>query len=149
MAYVQARNQFPNEGRRRWKLRAAEEVWKLKSKAEIASEAAAVKVCTFSSVWAPSLNVDMIYQQPATPINDPDPLDLNDGQDSLVKLKGAIIRTDYSNDTAWESFLTAVQSAEQEGFAQLAAATEGDDEEGESSGERGRIICWRGVRQGR
>lgn len=77
----------------------------------------------------------MIYQQPVTTFNDPDPLDLDDGPDGLVKLKGAIIRTDYSDDTAWESILTAVQTAEQEGFAQLAAAAEGDDEAGESSGE--------------
>ena len=82
-------------------------------------------------------------------MDDSDPLDLDDsGEDNLVKVKGAIVRTDFSDEPAWESFLSAVNTAELEGYAQLSAAASGqedneedaegsDDEEEDEGGEDG------------
>ncbi|KAG9049193.1 hypothetical protein FS837_010915 [Tulasnella sp. UAMH 9824] len=125
--YAQTKVQYPNEGRRRWKLRAVEEVWKASNAMEIEAMSEEIKVSRGTQ------------GVPALPwLVDKDPLDLDDGpaEGRMVNAKGVIVRTDFSNDTAWDEFVSRVKEAEREGFSGLTAGpeeVEGGDEEGADS----------------
>ncbi|KAG8910690.1 hypothetical protein FRC01_006188, partial [Tulasnella sp. 417] len=122
--YPQVKAQYPNEGRRRWKLRAAEEVWKASTAMEIEAKSEEIK---------------KTQGVPALPwLVDKDPFDLDDGssESRSVNMKGVIVRTDFSNDAAWDQFVAQVREAEKEGFSGLMAGPdeqEGGEEEGEDS----------------
>ncbi|KIO33576.1 hypothetical protein M407DRAFT_240978 [Tulasnella calospora MUT 4182] len=123
-SYSQIKAQYPNEGRRRWKLRAVEEVWKASSIMEIEAKSEEIK---------------KTQGVPALPwLVDKDPLDLDDGpsEGRVVNAKGVIVRTDFSNDAAWDEFVSRVKEAEKEGVSGLTTGPgeeEGDGEEGEDS----------------
>ncbi|KAG8953201.1 hypothetical protein FRC00_006425, partial [Tulasnella sp. 408] len=122
--YSQIKAQYPNEGRRRWKLRAVDEVWKASNATEMEAKSEEIK---------------RTQGVPALPwLIDKDPLDLDDGpsEGRVVNAKGVIVRTDFSNDTAWDEFIGRVKEAEREGFSELTARpeeVEGAEEEGEDS----------------
>ncbi|KAG9011188.1 hypothetical protein FRB90_007421 [Tulasnella sp. 427] len=118
-AYPQLKAQYPNEGRRRWKLRAVEELWRLSSAAEIETKSQELK--TAQEV------------QPLPWLTDKDPLDLDDGEGGVVNARGVIVRTDFSDDAAWETFLGHVKVAEREGFEGMMAG--GPDEKKEEDEE--------------
>ncbi|KAG8939061.1 hypothetical protein FRC04_007036 [Tulasnella sp. 424] len=121
--YPHIKAQYPNEGRRRWKLRAVEEVWKASNAAEI--EAKSEELKGKQGVQAIPWLVDK------------DPLDLDDGPSEarVVNARGVIVRTDFSNDGAWDEFVARVKEAEREGFSGMVTGPneEGEGEEGEDS----------------
>ncbi|KAG9000816.1 hypothetical protein FRB94_005142 [Tulasnella sp. JGI-2019a] len=122
--YLKARSEHPGEGRRRWKLRAAREIWGLDAE-------------SFKQTAA-SLRSEVAHDVPWAA--DHDDFDLNDGPEDerIIPLKGVIVRTDYSNDQAWDSFLGIVRAAEKEALEDSDTAMEGDDSgEGTSGSDEG------------
>jgi len=103
--YPIVRSKFPGEGRRKWRLRVIEDVWLAPElQAEIAS-------APLNSQDSPE---DADYD------NDDDPLDpLTDGEEV-----GLLVRTDFSNDSAWNAFVQKLQGAETE---LLTSITQGED----------------------
>ncbi|KDR75341.1 hypothetical protein GALMADRAFT_249382 [Galerina marginata CBS 339.88] len=99
--YEATKSQHPTEGRRRWRLRVLYELWPLLADNSVAKN---------GSFGAPTYD------------SDPDPSDpvLEDGE------LGLIIRTDFSNDESWNTFLHRVQIAQKELLSEL---TSGDAEE--------------------
>ncbi|KAF8070326.1 hypothetical protein FPV67DRAFT_1012639 [Lyophyllum atratum] len=109
--YLAIRSQYPGEGRRRWHLRVLQEFWEGVLNDEHN---------TLCSTLSPDVregnpkNVDFSF----TPLvarqddftQDDDPFDyLLEGQEL-----GILLRTDYSNDDAWQALCTRLQGAEQE-----------------------------------
>jgi len=99
--YEAVKAQNPTEGRRRWCLRVLYESWPLLANNSVAED-----------VGFGTPNFD----------SDPDPSDpvLEDGE------LGLLIRTDFSNDDAWNAFYLKVQVAQKELLSDL---TSGDAEE--------------------
>ncbi|KAF9445907.1 hypothetical protein P691DRAFT_805016, partial [Macrolepiota fuliginosa MF-IS2] len=99
--YPIVRSKFPREGRRKWRLRVIEDVWLAPElQAEIVSAA-------LNSEDSPK---DADFD------NDDDPLDLaTDGEEV-----GLLVRTDFSNDSAWNTFVQKLQEAETELLTSIA-----------------------------
>ncbi|KZT72101.1 hypothetical protein DAEQUDRAFT_57066 [Daedalea quercina L-15889] len=101
--FVKARH--PGEGRRKWRLRVAEEFWKLPAE----QKASYAKRTPVSNAIAE-----------AEFVLDDDPLDeLSDDAPSI----GILLRTDYSNEEAWRAFCGKLQ----EGEAEFASAQSPED----------------------
>lgn len=91
--YPAIRLQYPGEGRRKWHLRVLQEFWQGVLNKEACTPAV-----------GPSKLVNDDFTQ------DDDPLDgLLDGREL-----GLLLRTDYSNEEAWQAFCTKLQGAEKE-----------------------------------
>ena len=75
--------------------------------------------------------------------DDTDPFDLKDNPEvmHLVDKMGVIVRTDFNNDLAWNTFRTSLETSEKEGLAEFKGAIEGvsnvmkDEEDSESGSE--------------
>jgi len=94
--YEAIKHQYPGEGRRKWRLRVVGEFWKL-----TASEKAA-----YSSKLSPRSTSSAAYE------TDADPLDVVPGRNAPAL--GLVIRTDYSNEAAWDEFLAHLRESEAE-----------------------------------
>ncbi|KAJ7782895.1 hypothetical protein B0H16DRAFT_1709722 [Mycena metata] len=88
--YGSVKAQFPNEGRRKWTLRVLEEFW---TSAGLESELSAAT--TVAEEF----------------LNDDDPFDAIVGDGPQL---GLLLRTDFSNDDAWQSFCARLKSEEQD-----------------------------------
>ncbi|KAJ7078874.1 hypothetical protein B0H15DRAFT_859587 [Mycena belliarum] len=88
LRYGALKSQYPGEGRRKWNLRTLEEFW---ASAEIAS-------------GPPTATAEEF-------LNDDDPFDdiIGDGPQL-----GLLLRTDFSNEDAWQRFCTRLKSEEQD-----------------------------------
>jgi len=140
-------------GRRAVALKAAEEFWRLDPSLRLR------EYSSQTSGPSPSSDDDPL-------ITEPDPLDLddvgggnggetvvgdydNDGSDPnpLVAQRGIIVRTNFSNDASWSSFLNSVLTSEREGMRELvmesrtqqhqtsSTSASAEDEEGSSEDE--------------
>ncbi|RDB25387.1 hypothetical protein Hypma_008037 [Hypsizygus marmoreus] len=100
--YPSIRSQFPGEGRRRWHLRVLQEFWEAALRGEIPSASD-----------GSNLSTDDDFTQ------DDDPFDrLTEGPEL-----GLLLRTDYSNEDAWQAFRIKLQDVEKE----LAEAVKPDE----------------------
>ncbi|KAG8907477.1 hypothetical protein FRB99_004053 [Tulasnella sp. 403] len=119
--YIRFKGEYPQEGRRHWKVRAVNQLWNLQGRQAISNHAQALRDPP-SAPWA----------------SDPDLFDLDDRNtgDSIVGLKGVIVRTDYANDVAWERFVSAVKETEAEGIREMSEKMQEDDggNEGDEEG---------------
>ncbi|KAH8093956.1 hypothetical protein BXZ70DRAFT_1010278 [Cristinia sonorae] len=86
----------PGEGRRKWRLRVAEEFWTLPKEEK-------------ERVLSRSVSVD---EETAAFEADDDPLD--DVADEDAPGLGLVIRTDFSDENAWEYFVTKLKEGEAE-----------------------------------
>jgi hypothetical protein len=80
-------------------------------------------------------------------IDVPDPFDFVDEPDSVVPLRGIIVRTDFIDDDKWAGFCETVLKSEQEGMADLLSSNmppgstidapndKGDEDESSSEGD--------------
>ncbi|KAH9935515.1 uncharacterized protein B0H18DRAFT_415140 [Fomitopsis serialis] len=104
--YPTVKTRHPGEGRRKWRLRAVEEFWKLpaEQKASYAKRAL---------VSPASAEPDFVA--------DDDPFD--DISDDAPGL-GILVRTDYSNEEAWQAFYGKLQESE----AEFASAQSPEDD---------------------
>ncbi|KZW00474.1 hypothetical protein EXIGLDRAFT_721253 [Exidia glandulosa HHB12029] len=102
-----------NFGRRQLKLALADQFWKLSKEQRNALPATTA----------------------GDPLADmPDPFDFPDAKTSVVvKCKGIVLRTDFTNDEAWSSVRAAIEATERDGWKALSDDVDGDDGE-ESSG---------------
>jgi len=109
------KSQFPNEGRRRWHLRVLEEFW------------------TGASFSTSGLDVNApATKQPLAPevLQDGDPFDqLSEGQEI-----GFLLRTDFSNEDAWQAFCSNLRDSERE-FAEALQPDDSNTEERTSPGQ--------------
>ncbi|EJD54498.1 hypothetical protein AURDEDRAFT_141344 [Auricularia subglabra TFB-10046 SS5] len=108
------------ESRRQLKLVLAEQFWKL-SKDE-----------------RNALPTSDGAQNPLAEISDP--FDFADTTSSVVvKTKGIVVRTDFTDDAAWASVREAIESAERDGWKNLSNDVEegGDDDESDSGSSEG------------
>ncbi|KAI0081343.1 hypothetical protein K474DRAFT_1688798 [Panus rudis PR-1116 ss-1] len=116
--YEAVKNRFPGEGRRKWRLRVADEFWKLSP-----DEKAAYALKSLNE--GAEFNVENGESAPYN--NDEDPLDFIAGEDAPGL--GIIVRADYSNEDAWQTFLSKLRAAE----AELASGKAAEPEGAESS----------------
>ncbi|KAJ3565903.1 hypothetical protein NP233_g7339 [Leucocoprinus birnbaumii] len=120
--YPNVRSKFPGEGRRRWKLRVMEELWlEPEAQAEISSAA-------LNSQDTPG---DAAYEK------DGDPMDVITDCEEV----GLVIRTDFSNDDAWNAFVSKLKDAEKELLGSMMQAqdtTNQDDNDIEMKEEESR-----------
>jgi hypothetical protein len=66
----------------------------------------------------------------------PDPYDFVDNPDGLVLRKGVIVRTDFTNDEAWNAVVQIINESEKSGAAELSQIADATpDEAGESGSE--------------
>ncbi|KAI0630321.1 hypothetical protein C8Q77DRAFT_254728 [Trametes polyzona] len=104
--YGAIKARFPGEGRRRWRLRVAELFWSLPTEQ---------KASYLTSISQSPLSAETVEE--ADYSTDDDPLDgISDDAPGI----GILLRTDYSDDAAWEAFHAKLQEAEA-GFASEAA----------------------------
>ncbi|KAI6046062.1 hypothetical protein EDC04DRAFT_3086539 [Pisolithus marmoratus] len=97
--YPAVKEHYPGEGRRRWRLRVAEQFW---------------RQC---SHLAPALQIPMPDTSAgAARVDDSDPLDCMSTERPEL---GLIVRTDFSNEDAWSSFCSRLAEGEEE-FVQSA-----------------------------
>ncbi|KAK0195892.1 hypothetical protein F5146DRAFT_975731 [Armillaria mellea] len=122
--YNRIRTTFPQEGRRKWHLRALDAFWA-------------------ASPYIPKPSAATASENQVISSEDADPLDLLlDDVDG-----GIVLRTDFSNDEAWAAFLSRLKVAEEE-YAETNKPDEdtkiddGDesDEESEASGQLIKVI---------
>ncbi|KIP05096.1 hypothetical protein PHLGIDRAFT_129092 [Phlebiopsis gigantea 11061_1 CR5-6] len=116
--YSSVKAHFPGEGRRRWRLRVAEQFWAL-SPEDKQKSAAVPPVVEAEAEDAPYCMDD-------------DPLD---GVSIDALGLGIVVRTDFSNEDAWQAFCDTLQAAEAE-FSSVpegAMDVEADEVPGESS----------------
>ncbi|KAI0780088.1 hypothetical protein C8Q74DRAFT_1199077 [Fomes fomentarius] len=108
--YHLIKTRFPGEGRRKWRLRAAERFWALSAEQKAAylnliSQNAHANVPSAESIEEADFSTDE------------DPLDtISDDAPGI----GLLVRTDYSDDEAWKAFGAKLQDAE----AEFTAATD-------------------------
>lgn len=153
--YGLVKSQHPTEGRRKWRLRALYESWP--TLGSISADANSVLDTSVRLLSGLSylLYVFIVYKQFET---DTDPLDEFLEDDEL----GLVIRTDFSNDDAWNTFLQKLQDSQKELLSELTGngadgpaeenpsansdapaagpSTEGADEDSDSSSETPEII---------
>ncbi|KIM91937.1 hypothetical protein PILCRDRAFT_103 [Piloderma croceum F 1598] len=93
--YSSIKAQYPKDGRRKWKLRVAEQFWKLdpESKAVL------------------NIGVDPISWANADFVTDVDPWDEST---SNIPEIGILVRTDYTNEDAWQTVYAKLKEAEKE-----------------------------------
>ncbi|KAI0374076.1 hypothetical protein BV20DRAFT_1111119 [Pilatotrama ljubarskyi] len=109
--YAAIKARFPGEGRRKWRLRVAELFWSLSPEQ---------KTSYLSLISRNPLSEETIEDADFT--TDDDPLDaISDDAPGI----GILLRTDYSDEEAWQAFYNKLQEAETE-FASE-AAPEGTD----------------------
>ncbi|KAH9931081.1 uncharacterized protein BXZ73DRAFT_90167 [Epithele typhae] len=111
--YRSIKARHPGEGRRRWRLRVAETFWGLPVEQKNAYLAAI-------SQNLPS--IEAIEDAEFTVDDDP----LDDESDDAPGL-GVLIRTDFTNDGAWQAFHTRLQEAEAEFASDAAGEAMGQD----------------------
>ncbi|KIJ54023.1 hypothetical protein M422DRAFT_64238 [Sphaerobolus stellatus SS14] len=105
--YVAIKAQYPGEGRRRWKLRALQDLWSNLSEADAGA------------------NIDQVKSAENFTTDD-DPLDsFLEGEEI-----GVLIRTDFSNESAWGAFYAKFRDAEKE----IIDVMRSQDSTGEKSG---------------
>ncbi|OBZ67270.1 hypothetical protein A0H81_12791 [Grifola frondosa] len=115
--YPAVKARFPGEGRRRWRLRVAEAFWNL------SSEEKEVYATACRSAAAPSEDAEFN--------TDDDPYDeVSDDAPGL----GILLRTDYSNEVAWQDFYSKLQEGEAEFAAASSAGEDEDDKMAEDAG---------------
>lgn len=112
--YPAVKAQHPGEGRRKWRLRAADAFWALPPDAKTAS---------LSQAGAADADEDAEF------VCDDDPLD---AASTDAPGLGILVRTDFSNDQAWHAFRSRLQEGEAE-FAP-ARAPAGDAMEEDAAG---------------
>ncbi|KAF8134588.1 hypothetical protein EV363DRAFT_1257845, partial [Boletus edulis] len=101
--YAETRRRYPTEGRRRWKLRVAQQFW-----AAVGSGGAA------SRLYQPTGDVvGALPELTSTAESDSDP-DSLDGVTRDAPELGLIVRTDFSDEPSWAAFCTHLQDSEQE-----------------------------------
>jgi len=112
-----------NLGRRQAKLLAANQFWLLskEKKAELVAGSQSVEANPFTHEL----------------LNRPDPFDQEDPPEKIVNRRGLILRTDFSNDNAWNDFCEIVRRSERDGLqtesaSSSAAAPEGSESESDS-----------------
>ncbi|KAJ7668427.1 hypothetical protein DFH06DRAFT_1181654 [Mycena polygramma] len=88
--YGAVKSQFPGEGRRKWNLRVLEEFWASSAESDISGPATAAA---------------------AEFLNDDDPFDDVVGEGPQL---GLLLRTDFSNEDAWQTFCARLKSEEQD-----------------------------------
>ncbi|KAI0703378.1 hypothetical protein C8T65DRAFT_259177 [Cerioporus squamosus] len=111
--YGAVKARFPGEGRRKWRLRVAEQFWSLSPDDKNA-------YLTTISQNPPS--AESIEEADFN--TDEDPLD--DISDDTPGI-GILLRTDYSNEDAWQVFHTRLQDAEAEFAAEVTTEPADDD----------------------
>ncbi|KAJ6495598.1 hypothetical protein C8R47DRAFT_1115674 [Mycena vitilis] len=87
--YGAVKSQFPGEGRRKWNLRVLEEFWTSSAESEISGLTTAVA---------------------EEFLNDDDPFDAVVGEGPQL---GILLRTDFTNEAAWQTFCARLKSEEQ------------------------------------
>ncbi|KAK7687191.1 hypothetical protein QCA50_009695 [Cerrena zonata] len=102
---------YPGEGRRRWRLRVADEFFKLSSEQKVA-------------YGAQSVNPSLPPSDSAPYFTDEDPLDVIAGENAPGL--GIVVRADYSDENAWNNFLEKLKDAENEFVSELGAKPEDD-----------------------
>lgn len=94
--YPEVKRQYPEEGRRRWRLRVAQQFWQRNRESLFRSPSSA-------NLHQASENVDFV--------SDTDPLD----EISIKRSElGLIVRTDFSDEGAWTSFCGRLAEGESE-----------------------------------
>ncbi|RPD59893.1 hypothetical protein L227DRAFT_575897 [Lentinus tigrinus ALCF2SS1-6] len=111
--YGSVKSRFPAEGRRKWRLRVAELFWSLSPEDKYA-------YLTTISQNPPS--AESIEEADFN--TDEDPLD--DISDDAPGI-GILLRTDYTNEDAWQVFHTRLQDAEAEFAAEVTTEPADDD----------------------
>ncbi|TCD71609.1 hypothetical protein EIP91_007356 [Steccherinum ochraceum] len=105
--YPVVKSAYPGEGRRKWRLRVAEDFWVL-SKEEKAQV----------------LSFDVLIDEDNVPFeSDEDPSDEVAGNDAPGL--GLVVRTDFCNEDAWQYFVQKLQEGEAE-FTSSSAGTDTD-----------------------
>ncbi|KAI0358397.1 hypothetical protein OH77DRAFT_1420781 [Trametes cingulata] len=117
--YGAIKARFPGEGRRRWRLRVAELFWALSPEQ---------KASYLSLITQNPLSEETIDDADFS--TDDDPLD--DISDDAPGI-GILLRTDYSDEEAWQSFYSKLQEAEAEFSSE--AAPEGTDAQAAMHGD--------------
>ncbi|KAF9227275.1 hypothetical protein BS17DRAFT_775222 [Gyrodon lividus] len=97
--YSQVKLQYPTEGRRRWRLRVAQQFW-----SSVALSGKSLPLHDVSTEAAVTANF----------VTDSDPLDGISGQRPEL---GLLLRTDFSDEDAWQAFCARLQEGEKEFIA--------------------------------
>ncbi|KAG9316696.1 hypothetical protein JVU11DRAFT_2756 [Chiua virens] len=114
--YAQVKGHHPTEGRRRWRLRVAQRFW------------TTVASGTSEDLLHHLGHVIMSAAHTGESNTDPDPLD---GVSRDTPELGLLIRTDFSDERAWEAFCARLQDSERK------AEPEGGDDADEDASEQG------------
>ncbi|KAI0743468.1 hypothetical protein C8Q80DRAFT_1220462 [Daedaleopsis nitida] len=115
--YRAVKTRFPAQGRRQWRLKVADAFWAL-SPEQKASYLISISqnVASAESIEEADFNTDE------------DPFD--DISDDAPGI-GIVVRTDYSNEDAWQAFVAKLQDAEAEFAAESTADDDNDDDDAE------------------
>ncbi|OSD06839.1 hypothetical protein PYCCODRAFT_1431029 [Trametes coccinea BRFM310] len=117
--YGAVKARFPGEGRRRWRLRTAEQFWSLSPEQKASYLASTIQ----NPVTAEAI-------EDADFTTDDDPLDaISDDAPGL----GILLRTDYSDEAAWQAFYAKLQDAEAEFSSEV--PSESPDADADMHGE--------------
>ncbi|KAI0328624.1 hypothetical protein GY45DRAFT_1347039 [Cubamyces sp. BRFM 1775] len=117
--YGAVKTRYPGEGRRKWRLRVAELFWGLSSEQ---------KAAYLTSISQNPLTAESLEDADFNADEDPSD-DISDDAPGV----GILLRTDYSDEEAWQAFYAKLQDAESE-FASDAAPEVADaDMDGEAS----------------
>ncbi|KAF8842985.1 hypothetical protein BDN67DRAFT_898054, partial [Paxillus ammoniavirescens] len=116
--YSELKLQYPTEGRRRWRLRVAQQFW---------SSVQSTKSLPLHVRVVDDVSTDATVT--ANFVTDNDPLDVISSQ--LPQL-GLILRTDFSNQDAWLAFCARLQEGEKEFTAESDDQDQGMQEAGSS-----------------
>lgn len=111
--YPEVKRQYPGEGRRRWRLRVAEQFWQRNREVHFESPLSA-------NVHQASENADFV--------SDTDPLD----EVSIKRSElGLIVRADFSDEGAWATFCSRLEEGESEYSAESPSGDPSlDDDQG-------------------
>ncbi|KAI0812527.1 hypothetical protein BC629DRAFT_1473537, partial [Irpex lacteus] len=118
--YETVKHLYPGEGRRKWRLRVAQQFWALSEQEKL------------QYAQVPPVPPNEAEVAPYT--TDDDPLD---SVSTDAPGLGILVRTDFSNEQAWQSFLEKLHEAEAEFAADVEVGPTEDDamDEDEDSGE--------------
>ncbi|EMD37870.1 hypothetical protein CERSUDRAFT_136778 [Gelatoporia subvermispora B] len=114
--YPDVKRQHPGEGRRKWRLRVADMLWELPAEQRN----------LLNETYDPS-----VYDHADFNV-DEDPLDRPEPEGEPVGF-GILIRTDFSNEEAWQAFYAKIQEGEAEIAVPLSASQDEDEQMGEDS----------------
>ncbi|KAF8170235.1 hypothetical protein K438DRAFT_1614284, partial [Mycena galopus ATCC 62051] len=109
--YGTVKSQFPGEGRRKWNLRVLQEFWASAAEPDVSGPPTAEEF-----------------------LNDDDPFDDLVGEGPQL---GLLLRTDFSNDDAWQTFCARLKSEEQDLIQSMQPSPSAPTEvtEGSSTGD--------------